>query len=394
MEIMYLKSIFEKELKNKVFQKTSPFSTESETLLKYFRYYDIERNNLCSLNDFIKTISRIGISGFDENDLKTIFYSYSINNEGYLNYWEFIGTIFKNKSIIRSSSQILKKSHNKFNNIKNNPYNVLIYKIRNILIKKGIKGLFILYTFNFNNNEINYYDMISLNQKIKLGIDVIEIRELYNIIKTINFDKMMKDLRGNLDNIRKIIVEDVYDKISKKFNNRITLSSLLNIFNVKKHPYYINGKFTMDNIYNDFCNSFKILHQYYFRKKINQIRNHENINNFHDMEQLLIFIDEFIEYFENISLFIDNDEDFDKFLIDCFIKNDIYYGKNYYYNNNNDNDYPYPSKNYNQNIYNKDKKYYNNNFNTINHKPNIGSTKIKRRRFSQDNSNFNYTLKK
>ena len=180
MEIMYLKSIFEKELKNKVFQKTSPFSTESETLLKYFRYYDIERNNLCSLNDFIKTISRIGISGFDENDLKTIFYSYSINNEGYLNYWEFIGTIFKNKSIIRSSSQILKKSHNKFNNIKNNPYNVLIYKIRNILIKKGIKGFFILYTFNFNNNEINYYDMISLNQKIKLGIDVIEIRELYN----------------------------------------------------------------------------------------------------------------------------------------------------------------------------------------------------------------------
>ena len=388
MDLIYLKSIFEKELTNKVFQKTNPFSTESETLLKYFRYYDIDKNNLCSFNDFINTLNRIGISGFDENDLKSIFYSYTINNEGNLNYLEFIGTLFKNKSIIRSSSQILKKSNNKFNNIKNNPYNVFIYKMRNMLIKKGIKGIFILYTFNFNNNEINYYDMISLNQKMKLGIDVIEIRELYNNIKSINFDKMMKDLRGNLHNVRKIIVEDVYEKISKKFNNRINLSSFLNLFNVKKHPYSINGKFTEDIIFNDFCNSFKILHQYYFKKKINQIINFGNNNQFHDMEQLLIYLDEFIEYFENISLFIDNDEDFDKILIDCFIKNDIYYGKRYFYDNNNDNGYPYSYNNLNKNFYYKDMK-------NINHNQNIGSAKIKRRRFSsQDNSNFNYILKK
>ena len=395
MDLIYLKSLFEKELKTKIFQKTNSFSTESDTLLKYFKYYDINKNNLCSFNDFIKTLNIIGISGFDDNDLKSIFNSYSIDCEGNLNYLEFIGLLFKNKSIVRSSSQILKKSNNKFNNIKNSPYNVFIYKIRHILIKRGIKGIFLLYTFNFNNNEINYYDMISLNQKIKLGIDVIEIRELYNEIKSINFDKMMKNLRGNLDNIRKIIVEDVYYKISQKFNNRINLSSLLNIFNVKNHPYYINGKFKKDIIYNDFCNSFKILHQYYFRKKINQSQNFE-YNNIFDMEQLLISIEEFMEYFENISLFVDNDDDFDKILIDCFTKNDIYYGKNYYFNNNQDNDNPNPYKNYNKNIYNQYNKKNNNdhNYNIINNKTNIGSTKIKRRRFSQDNQNFNYTLKK
>ena len=61
MDLIYLKSLFEKELKTKIFQKTNSFSTESDTLLKYFKYYDINKNNLCSFNDFIKTLNRIGI---------------------------------------------------------------------------------------------------------------------------------------------------------------------------------------------------------------------------------------------------------------------------------------------------------------------------------------------
>ena len=85
---------FEKILTQKIFLKTNSNSCDSETLLKYFRYYDIYNNGFCSLNDFINTMKRIGITNFSDEELKSIFYSYNIGIDSKLNYIEFVQNFY------------------------------------------------------------------------------------------------------------------------------------------------------------------------------------------------------------------------------------------------------------------------------------------------------------
>jgi Ca2+-binding EF-hand superfamily protein len=358
-----LKDLFENELKSKIYSKTYRFNSEPETLLKYFRYYDIKENNLCSLQDFINTMIRIGISDFSEKEYEKIFYLYPIGIDNKLNYWEFIGNLYNNKSLGRSNSQILKRKRNNIpSNLTYNPYDNLIINIKNNILKKGIRGIFNLYTFEFKNININYYEMISLNKKLKLELNIIDIQKLFNENNLINYEKLLKDIRGNLNEKRKFIVEEIFNKISKKFNGRIKLSNLFKIYNSKNHPYVLKKILNEDLIYDEFKDTFNILHQYYFNRRLKQMLN--KINSFNDKDQLLISLNEFIEYYENISLYIDNEKDFEKILIDCFLKNNLNYGKIYQGTNNN-NDILYDKNHYNN--------YENNNLNKLR---NINSAKI------------------
>ena len=358
-----LKDLFENELKSKIYSKTYRFNSEPETLLKYFRYYDIKENNLCSLQDFINTMIRIGISCFSKNEYEKIFYLYPIGIDNKLNYWEFIGNLYNNKSLGRSNSQILKRKRNNIpSNLTYNPYDNLIINIKNNILKKGIRGIFNLYTFEFKNININYYEMISLNKKLKLELNIIDIQKLFNENNLINYEKLLKDIRGNLNEKRKFIVEEIFNKISKKFNGRIKLSNLFKIYNSKNHPYVLRKILNEDLIYDEFKDTFNILHQYYFNRRLKQMLN--KINSFNDKDQLLISLNEFIEYYENISLYIENEKDFEKILIDCFLKNNLNYGKIYQGTNNN-NDILYDKNHYNN--------YENNNLNKLR---NINSAKI------------------
>ena len=358
-----LKDLFENELKSKIYSKTYRFNSEPETLLKYFRYYDIKENNLCSLQDFINTMIRIGISCFSKNEFEKIFYLYPIGIDNKLNYWEFIGNLYNNKSLGRSNSQILKRKRNNIpSNLTYNPYDNLVINIKNNILKKGIRGIFNLYTFEFKNININYYEMISLNKKLKLELNIIDIQKLFNENNLINYEKLLKDIRGNLNEKRKFIVEEIFNKISKKFNGRIKLSNLFKIYNSKNHPYVLKKILNEDLIYDEFKDTFNILHQYYFNRRLKQMLN--KINSFNDKDQLLISLNEFIEYYENISLYIENEKDFEKILIDCFLKNNLNYGKIYQGTNNN-NDILYDKNHYNN--------YENNNLNKLR---NINSAKI------------------
>jgi Ca2+-binding EF-hand superfamily protein len=101
------------------------------------------------------------------------------------------------------------------------------------------------------------------------------------------------------------------------------------------------------------------------------------INAFNDKDQLLISLNEFIEYYENISLYIDNEKDFEKILIDCFLKNNLNYGKIYQGTNNN-----------NEILY--DKNHYNNYENkNLNKLRNINSAKIPIKKFRSENNRNN-----
>ena len=68
--------------------------------MKAFKYFDLDNSGYCSENEFIKTISKIGITGFSEQNLLEIFKLYDADGSGELDYKEFVGALFGNTSII------------------------------------------------------------------------------------------------------------------------------------------------------------------------------------------------------------------------------------------------------------------------------------------------------
>lgn len=93
-----LKAKFEKDLKSKLLYKTSPHMTEEMLLLKSFIYFDIDRTGQCDADTFFQVMSKVGIFGFTEDEMKQLFNIYSGGQKN-LDYKDFIGVVFDNESL-------------------------------------------------------------------------------------------------------------------------------------------------------------------------------------------------------------------------------------------------------------------------------------------------------
>ena len=89
-----MKNLFEKELKNKLALKSSSHTTEETVLLKAFKYFDLDNSGNCSKDEFLKAITKIGITGFSEENLLELFDVYDVDGSGELDYKEFVGGLF------------------------------------------------------------------------------------------------------------------------------------------------------------------------------------------------------------------------------------------------------------------------------------------------------------
>ena len=101
-----MKTPFEKELKNKLLIKTIGNQSEEMILLRAFKYFDLSNTNFCDKQNFIKTVMKIGITGFTENNLSSIFESYDTENAGKINYKDFIGNLYNNPSIMDNPEKL------------------------------------------------------------------------------------------------------------------------------------------------------------------------------------------------------------------------------------------------------------------------------------------------
>ena len=95
-----MKSPFEKELKNKLLIKSTGNHSEEMILLRAFKYFDLSNTNLCNKDNFIKTVMKIGITGFTEKNLGDIFDLYDTEKTGKINYKDFIGYLYNNASLM------------------------------------------------------------------------------------------------------------------------------------------------------------------------------------------------------------------------------------------------------------------------------------------------------
>ena len=66
----------------------------------------------CSKDEFLKAISKIGITGFTDKNLLELFDQYDEDGSGELDYKEFVGSIFGNTSIAKPKEEETRRVDN------------------------------------------------------------------------------------------------------------------------------------------------------------------------------------------------------------------------------------------------------------------------------------------
>lgn len=111
---------------------------------------------------------------------------------------------------------------------------------------------------------------------------------------TIDYDEFLRIIRGDLTPNRLALVKKAYNKLDKDGSGVVDIEDIRDVYNASKHPDVISGKKTNDQVLIEFLETFEM---------------HHNIRN-EGRPDGQITLDEFIEYYTNVSASLDNDEYF------------------------------------------------------------------------------------
>ena len=343
---MSLKNSFEKELKNKLLMKTVGNQSEEMVLLKAFKYFDLSNTNLSDKETFLKAVMKIGITGFTEQNIFSVFDCYDTNNTGKINYKDFIGILYNNPSIMDNPDKLKeypkKKEYpyapsgsqsqtNRGEQQRNQDYNGqppendqrnlnmktnldnkkisidnTIDTIRRRIKMRGIRCIISLEN-NFrsldddNSQTIDFDAFEKTAEDFRFGISFDEMQNLFNFFDKerkgrIDYDEFLRVIRGQMNNSRKKIVDDIFSTFEPDQDGFVHINKITQLFNPENHPDTLSGKKSPEEVYKEFVDTFE--------------GNHTYLNG--DEAQFgNVDLDEFCDYYDSISMLIENDADFE-----------------------------------------------------------------------------------
>ena len=336
MSIEIKKGKFIKELKNKLNQKCYGNTSEETVLVRAFKYFDLDNTGLSDTDTFLKTVKKIGITSFDDDEIIEIFSSFDTNKQGVIDYREFVSELFSNKSLSKKqkSAQIEKQEtpekneivveNEEKNNLKlNNPEEILNL-MKDVLNERGVQGICSI-ARNFriidenNSQTIDFDEFKQVCNMYNFGLDDKQLKMVFGNfdsenIGEIDYDEFIRTLRGEMNEFRQNLVQNVFDKLDIKKSGEISFKELNNKYNAKNHPDVISGKISEEEALKEFIDTFQETYNYLCGTETNNI----------------VTIEEFLEYYENVSMTIDEDDYFEYLLnnvwnlgLDIKYKNEI-----------------------------------------------------------------------
>ena len=337
------------------FNNKNNYNNQQNQQLKQNRNYYDEKNN--SYNNSINDKNYYNNNQYninnnerrqDKSPNNNYFNNYQNDNFGYniqtpINNYEYQ----ENSNFRRSQKKInafsttfnniFQNDSNQINNRKSNNYNLsesainsIIASIRNnININNGIK----LFTFiknlksrELNNSCISINDLYNIFQDMRINIPYDELKILFNFANKndsdiISIEQLINIIKGNLNEQRKLYIEQTFSKIDKEQTTKISINVLKKMFNSKKHPEVINGLKSEEEIFEQFCLSLDLFCELYNIPKNGEI-SYEN----------------FIEYYSYISASIPDEVYFEDMINGVWSDNNIKINKINDNNNNFDKD--------------------------------------------------------
>ena len=336
MSIEIKKGKFIKELKNKLNQKCYGNTSEETVLVRAFKYFDLDNTGLSDTDTFLKTVKKIGITSFDDDEIIEIFSSFDTNKQGVIDYREFVSELFSNKSLSKKQksaqiekqetpekNEIVVENEEKNNLTLNNPEEILNL-MKDVLNERGVQGICSI-ARNFriidenNSQTIDFDEFKQVCNMYNFGLDDKQLKMVFGNfdsenIGEIDYDEFIRTLRGEMNEFRQNLVQNVFDKLDIKKSGEISFKELNNKYNAKNHPDVISGKISEEEALKEFIDTFQETYNYLCGTETNNI----------------VTIEEFLEYYENVSMTIDEDDYFEYLLnnvwnlgLDIKYKNEI-----------------------------------------------------------------------
>ena len=216
---------------------------------------------------------------------------------------------------IRKNNSFINEEINQNKNKDKYTYSqIILNSLRNILIKRGNKSIFYLQRMLINcdtgqsglisleqlNNIFRAYNFNLYYYDIKILFDLFD----KNKIGFIQYDNLIKAIVGSMNERRKNIIIKVYNDINKDLYGYINIKDIKKRYNCYKHPDVIKGNKTHEEVYGDFLECIEIYKEYVcnINKKYNDF----------------FSFNEFLEFFDELSMFINDDSYFDDLIYGCW----------------------------------------------------------------------------
>jgi Ca2+-binding EF-hand superfamily protein len=180
----------------------------------------------------------------------------------------------------------------------------LLRDIKNRLLERssfGIRGLSRIFKAmdNDGNHQLDaddfWWGIIDFCGGSKDSI-IITKQEASQIIKaldrdgngTLDFDEFLRFLRGDLNDFRKGLIRQAYAKLDVNNDGLVKLDDIVELYDASEHPDVINGKKTENDVYREFMDKWDT-----------------------QEKDGIITIEEFFDYFKDVSASIDTDDYFE-----------------------------------------------------------------------------------
>ena len=303
-----LKKSFERDLKAKLSLKSSGNIEDNILLLKAFKYYDMNDLGRVDKDAFAQALSKLGFYGYTDTDLDKLFFIYS-NNEQYLDYQKFADELYSNPPLTQKEEE---KENTPKKEDKEEPQEeeqdlieILIMRLRSLLSKRGLTNMISIET-GFRNidtqnaQELDFSTFKTVCNEFDFQLTEEEIKELFLAFTKeettkVNYDEFIRILRGELPPNRKELVEQVYKSINEENKEGLNIEEVFGFYNPKGSYEYLYLKDTEENAKKIIENTFN--------------ENHIYLNG-EEGKDKLVDLDEFIDYYESVSLMIQDDDIF------------------------------------------------------------------------------------
>ena len=329
LDINYLTSLYKEPKEN------NPLPDLIESFINFHNIIRGNRNPLVTINNFIEFYTYINIL-IPETKNDQLFIDFTSDS------WLLYDKTFderKNLAILKVESlgkqknreamnKLIKSNKTPFGTIKDKinynlneanatmKYNVnkiedILTHLRSILIERGYTGImsmrrtFMLMDEN-SNKKISFDDFDKLFKTFRYDLSETEINNLFNYFDKggnnfINYEQFINELCGNLNQFRKNILKQVFDKLDNEEKGFITVGIIRHEYNPRGNPLVRQGKRCEDEILAEFLDVL----EYHFNLLIE--KNEDDI----DVNEIKVDFEEFCNFYKNISLCIEDDKYFE-----------------------------------------------------------------------------------
>ncbi len=148
----------------------------------------------------------------------------------------------------------------------------------------------------------------------RITISPEEGRQLFDLFDmngdgVISYDELMRNVVGEMNSYRKALVKRAFDKLDRNGNQVIELDDIKTFYNAKMHPDVRAGRKQEEEVLTEFLDTFEL---------------HHSLRNAKDKDGKITF-KEFVEYYNNVSASIDNDQYFELMMTNAWNLNNQNY---------------------------------------------------------------------